>query len=128
MPTGGHDKFGEDAFRVAANVGLDYLWFAADPWEKELVDRIQSFFVKEGIGKYYSKYKIDGTPVQSANTYSITLVATNAMASCATDGPNAKLMVADLWSKSPVTGQSRYFADCWYLFSLLALSGNYRIW
>ncbi len=128
IPTGGHDKFADDAFRVAGNVGLDYLWFAADPWEKELANRIQAFFVKEGIGKHYSKYKIDGTPVKSANTQSTALVAMNAMASLAADGPNAKLMVQDLWSKAPVTGEGRYFANCLYMFSLLALSGNYRIW
>ena len=128
IPTGGHDKFADDSFRVAGNVGLDYLWFAADPWEKELANRIQAFFVKEGIGKYYSKYKIDGTPVASANFQSTGLVAMNAMASLAADGPNVRVMVEDLWSKAPVTGQARYFADCLYMFSLLALSGNYRIW
>jgi oligosaccharide reducing-end xylanase len=60
---------------VAGNVGLDYLWFAADPWERELADRIQAFFAKEGIGKHYSKYKIDGRPVASANYQSTGLVA-----------------------------------------------------
>jgi oligosaccharide reducing-end xylanase len=128
IPTGGHDKFAEDAFRVAGNIGLDYLWFAADPWEKELANRIQAFFVKEGIGKHYSKYKIDGTPVKSAAYQSTGLVSMNAMASLAADGPNVRIMIEDLWSKAPVTGQGRYFDDCLYMFALLALSGNYRIW
>jgi oligosaccharide reducing-end xylanase len=118
----------EDAYRVAGNIGLDYLWFAADPWEKELANRIQAFFVKEGIGKHYSKYKIDGTPVKSANYQSTGLVAMNAMASLAADGPNVKLFIDDLWSKSPVSGEWRYYDNCLYMFSLLALSGNYRIW
>ncbi len=128
IPTGGHDRFMEDAYRVAGNIGLDYLWFAADPWEKELANRIQAFFVKEGIGKHYSKYKIDGTPVKSANYQSTGLVAMNAMASLAADGPNVKLFIDDLWSKSPVSGEWRYYDNCLYMFSLLALSGNYRVW
>jgi oligosaccharide reducing-end xylanase len=128
IPTGGHDKFSNDAYRVAGNIGLDYLWFAADPWERELANRIQAFFVKEGIGKYYGKYKIDGTPVKSAAYQATGLVAMNAMASLAANGPNARAMVKDLWSKAPLTGQGRYFDDCLYMFSLLALSGNYRIW
>ena len=128
IPTGGHDRFMEDAWRVAGNVGLDYSWFAADPWERELANRIQAFFVKEGMGKHYSRYKTNGTPVSSANYQATGLVAMNAMASLAADGPDVRAMVQDLWSKAPETGQSRYFNDCLYMFSLLALSGNYRIW
>ncbi len=128
IPTGGHDRFMEDAWRVAGNVGLDYAWFAADPWEKELANRIQSFFFKEGIGKHYSRYKVNGTPVSSANYQATGLVAMNAMASLAADGPQVRAMVQDLWNRGPETGPSRYFNDCLYMFSLLALSGNYRIW
>lgn len=128
IPTNGHDKFRSDAFRVAGNIGLDYLWFAADPWEREEADRIQAFFVKEGIGRHYSNYKIDGAPIESTHYQSTGLVAMNAMASLAAGGPHVQTMVDDLWSKSPATGEYRYYDDCLYMFALLALSGNYRIW
>ena len=128
IPTGGHDRFLDDAFRVAGNIGLDYLWFAADPWQREQSNRIQAFFINEGLGRHYSGYKIDGTPVENRNYQSTGLVAMNAMASLAAYGPNVELMIRDFWSKSPATGQWRYYDDCLYMFSLLALSGNYRIW
>lgn len=128
IPTNGHDKFREDAFRVAGNIGLDYAWFAADPWQVQQANRIQAFFVSEGIGRHYSNYKIDGTPIESANYQSTGLVAMNAMASLAADGPDVQTMVDDLWSKGPGTGEWRYYDDCLYMFALLALSGNYRIY
>ena len=52
----------------------------------------------------------------------------NAMASLAATGPNVELLVNDLWFLSPGTGKWRYYDDCLYFFSMLALSGNYRIW
>lgn len=125
---GDHDRFAFDAFRVAGNIGLDYAWFAADPWEKEQADKIQAFFVKQGLGRHYGNYTIDGKPVSGTFYQPAGLVAMNAMASLATEGPNVKLMVDDLWKKSPGKGQWRYYDDCLYFFSLLALSGNYRIW
>jgi len=123
-----HDIFAFDAFRVAGNIGLDHAWFAADPWQKEQADRIQSFFIREGIGRHYSNYAVNGKPIEGTNYQSTGLVAMNAMASLATNGPNVKIMVDDLWSKSPATGKWRYYDNCLYFFSLLALSGNYRIW
>ncbi|HWT76816.1 MAG TPA: glycosyl hydrolase family 8 [Mobilitalea sp.] len=125
---GGHDYFFSDAYRVAGNIGLDYLWFAADPWQQEMAGKIQAFFVKEGIGKHYSKYTVDGTADTSANYQATGLVAMNAMASLASDGKDARVMIEDLWSRSPATGKWRYYDDCLYFFSILSLSGNYRIW
>lgn len=123
-----HDIFAFDAFRVAGNIGLDYLWFEADPWQKEEANRLQAFFVKEGIGKHYSNYSVSGKPLEGTNFQSTGLVAMNAMASLAADGPNVKLMVDDLWSKSSGRGQWRYYDNCLYFFSVLALSGNYKVW
>ena len=113
---------------MAGNIGLDYAWFAADPWQVEEANRIQAFFAGEGIGAHYSNYKIDGTPIESTHYQSTGLVAMNAMASLAADGPHVQTMVDDLWRKSPATGQWRYYDDCLYMFALLALSGNYRIY
>ena len=124
----GHDKFSYDAFRVAGNIGLDYSWFAADAWEKTEANKLQAFFVKEGLGKYSSIYKVDGTPDTSNSSHSLGLAGMNAMASLAADGPNVKAMVEEVWNAKPIKGTYRYYDNCLYFFSLLALSGNYRVW
>lgn len=126
--SGGHDLFSSDAFRVAGNIGLDYLWFAADPWQQEQSNRIQAFFAKEGIMSHYSEYTVDGVAQPDTNYQATGLVGMNAMASLAANGPDVQTMVDALWKKAPSTGRWRYYDDCLYFFSLLALSGNYRIW
>lgn len=123
-----HDLFSSDSYRVGGNIGLDYEWFSADEAFKDIANRIQAFFVKEGLGKHYSIYTIDGIPQAHGDYVSTGLVAMNAMASLAADGSNVKKMIDDFWNKSTSKGRWRYYDDCLYFFSLLALSGNYKIW
>lgn len=125
---GGHDDFFSDAYRVAGNIGLDYYWFAADAWEVEQSNRIQAFFIKEGLSSHYSKYSIDGIKDPSGNYQSLGLISMNSMASLAAYGLNVENMVNNVWKQSTVFGKWRYYDDCLYFFSLLALSGKYRIW
>jgi len=60
----GHGDFFSDAYRVAANIGLDFEWFAASEWERENAGRIQRFFADKeasdlrryaisGVRRYY---------------------------------------------------------------------------
>lgn len=50
------------------------------------------------------------------------------MASLASAGPEAEHFVRLFWDTPLRTGQRRYYDNCLYFFSLLALSGNYRIY
>ncbi|MNI96322.1 Reducing end xylose-releasing exo-oligoxylanase [compost metagenome] len=50
------------------------------------------------------------------------------MASLASDGPDAGHYVKLFWNTPLRTGIRRYYDNCLYFFSLLALSGNYRIY
>jgi oligosaccharide reducing-end xylanase len=52
----------------------------------------------------------------------------NAMASLAADGPHVKAFIDAFWQAPLCTGRRCYYDNCLYLFSLLALSGRYRIW
>ncbi|MNZ51683.1 Reducing end xylose-releasing exo-oligoxylanase [compost metagenome] len=129
--TPNHDKgyghFFSDAYRVAANIGLDYAWFGVDERECEAADRIQAFFA----GKHpedYRRYRIDGQPFEEKSLHPVGLLATNAMASLAASGPNARTSVDLLWNTPVRTGDRRYYDNCLYLFAMLALSGNYRIY
>jgi len=123
-----HELFFSDAYRVAGNIALDYEWFRGDPWEKEEADKIQTFFANNKLKNDYRQYTIDGIAMDKKALHPVGLLATNAMASIATNGANAKTCVDEFWKMPLRTGVRRYYDNCLYFFSILALSGNYRIW
>lgn len=123
----GFGKFFSDSYRVAANVGLDYEWFRADDWQPEEANRIQAFFAPIPPDDY-RRYAIDGEALEEKSLHPVGLLATNAMASLAANGPHAEGAVRLLWETPVRTGVRRYYDNCLYLFAILALSGRYRIW
>jgi oligosaccharide reducing-end xylanase len=126
--TRGHEDFYSDSYRVAANIGLDYEWFRKDDWEREEANKLQNFFISIEDIEDYRKYKIDGTPLEEKAMHPVGLLATNAMASLAASGKNAEETALKFWNTPLREGERRYYDNCLALFSLLALSGNYRIW
>ena len=117
--------FGPDAWRTAANWSVDWSWWAADPRERLLSDRIQAFFDSEG--RYGGRYTLDGTRLDSGHPEA--LFATNAIAGlAATDTARAMEFVEELWDTEIPSGRYRYYDGLWYLMALLHLSGEYRIW
>jgi oligosaccharide reducing-end xylanase len=46
----------------------------------------------------------------------------------ATPGANEKAFVEELWRTTVPVGDQRYFDGMLYMFSMLHVSGNYRIW
>ena len=125
---GRHDWFYSDAYRVAANLGLDYAWFAADEWECECADKIQKFFCETVGNKDFKIYEIDGTVIDEIALHPVAIIATNAMASLAAKGEYAKECAELFWNTPLRTGDRRYYDNCLYLFAFMALSGHYRIY
>ncbi|MEK3884755.1 glycosyl hydrolase family 8 [Paenibacillus sp. PL2-23] len=119
--------FFSDAYRVAANIGLDWEWFRADPWQVEQSNRLQRFFRDIAVSDY-RRYTIDGKPFDEPSLHPIGLLATNAMASLAADGPDAEHFARLFWNTPLRDGARRYYDNCLYMFSLLALCGRYRIY
>ncbi|MGD8400390.1 MAG: glycosyl hydrolase family 8 [Bacillota bacterium] len=148
----GHGDFYSDAYRVAGNIALDYEWFRGDPREREEATKIQSFFARVGVadssypnvhdslrqsqnyecklpnGNFHPKYTIAGEPLAETALHPVGLLAMNALASLAAEGQNAAMFVRAFWDTPVRTGKWRYYDNCLYFFSLLGLSGNYRIW
>ncbi|WP_028609290.1 glycosyl hydrolase family 8 [Paenibacillus harenae] len=123
----GYGHFFSDSYRVAANIGLDGEWFGRDERLGGIVNRIQAFFADKEP-EDYRRYRIDGEPFEEKSLHPVGLLATNAMASLAATGPHAETAVRLFWNTPVRTGARRYYDNCLYLFSLLALSGSYRIW
>jgi oligosaccharide reducing-end xylanase len=118
--------FGPDALRTAANWSVDWSWWAADPRERQLSDRIQAFFEKQGIDTYGSRYTLDGKPL--GGNHSTALLSANAVASLAATDPRAAKFVEALWNAKIPSGQFRYYDGMWYMMGLLHCGGQYRIW
>lgn len=121
-------RYYSDSYRVAANIGLDYEWFKCDRWECECADKIQKFFCEDVKDRADLVYEIDGTVIEEKAMHPVAIIATNAMASLASNGEYKKQCVDKLWNTKLRTGERRYYDNCLYLFAFLALSGSYRIW
>jgi oligosaccharide reducing-end xylanase len=119
--------FGPDAWRTAANWSVDWSWWAADPRERVLSDRIQAFFESQGMDTYGNRFTLDGQQLGAA--HSTALVATNAVASlAATDTARAATFVEALWNAPIPSGRYRYYDGMWYLMGLMHCGGAFRIW
>lgn len=125
---GPHDWYYSDAYRTVANIGLDWLWFAADPWEQEETGKLQKFYCENAVEHWDGVFAIDGTLFAQKALHPTAVIAVNAQASLAASGEYAAACVKKFWETPLRTGDRRYYDNCLYLFAFLALSGNYRIW
>ena len=119
-------NFRYDAFRVGANVGVDYVWFAPSQWHVEQSNRLLSFFASQGMDDYKAEYLLTGEP--QVGHRSPGLIATNAVAALAADREIGEPFVQALWDQSIPTGQYRYYDGLLMMLGLLQASGNFRIY
>lgn len=137
----GFGGFYSDAYRVAANIGLNAAWGDTDPALRSVADRLLRFFDgKDPAG--YRKYSIDGADAGIPALHPVAIVATNAEAALALYNPDsadavpsregtwglpahAERAVRLFWNTPPRTGDRRYYDNCLYFFAFYALSGRY---
>ena len=115
-----------DAWRTAMNWSVDWTWWAKEPRERELSDRIQAFFASKGMETYGSLYTVAGEQLDA--THAPGLIATNAVASLAATKPLARGFVKALWECPTPSGTLRYYDGTLYLLSMLHVSGRFRAW
>jgi len=124
--SGAFAEFDYDAWRIALNIGFDYSWWAADPWQITQSDRIQSFFHSKGVESYGSLWTLDGQVRNNNSDHSPGLVGCNAVASLAASQAITWDFVEDFWNTSTTEGKYRYYDGCLYMMSLLHVSGNFK--
>ena len=124
-----HDgQFYSDAYRVAMNIGLDASWFGVRDELGSIVDRLQAFFSeKTKLGEYHS-YLINGEALEQPALHPPAIIATNGAGSLAAGGKYRLDWVRHFWSLPLRKGDRRYYDNCLCFFSLLMLSGQYRIY
>ena len=99
-----------------------------DPWQVENANRLQRFYCEEQREHWDGVFLIDGTRLEEKALHPTAIIAVNAQASLAADGKYAVECVKRFWETPLRTGDRRYYDNFLYLFAMLALSGNYRIW
>lgn len=122
----GAANFRFDAFRTAGNWSVDWSWWAKDPRERELSDKLQAFFEARGMETYGCVFTLDGKQLDPRHAQG--LVAVNADASLAATNPRAKKFVEALWNTPTPDGLERYYEGLLYMMALLHCSGEFQIW
>jgi oligosaccharide reducing-end xylanase len=118
-------NFSYDAFRTAGNWSVDWSWWAKDPRQHELSDKLQAFFESKGTN-YGCVFTLEGKQLEERHAQG--LVAVNAVASLAATHPRSKTYVEELWNMPTPDGLERYYEGLLYMMSLLHCSGEFRIW
>ena len=123
-----HDWFYSDAYRTAANIGLDYEWFGIDLGQRAAADRIQEFLLEAGRTGEYHTYEVDGRVADNSVLHPVAITATVAQASLASQSHCRMEWVERFYQLPLRKGKRRYYDNCLYIFAFLALAGKYRIW
>ena len=122
----GSTNFSYDAFRTAGNWSVDWSWWAKDPRERQLSDKLQAFFESQGTN-YGCQFTLDGKQLEARHAQG--LVAVNAVASlAATDSARSKRFVEELWNTPTPDGLERYYEGLLYMMALLHCGGEFRVW
>ena len=120
----GKGDFRFDAWRTLANVALDHLWFAADPWQIGQSNRVLRFLAAQGEAMP-NQYTLDGRPLSTDSSPG--LVAMAAVAGLAADPELARPFVRQLWESPLATGRWRYYDGLLQFLALLQVSGRFQI-
>jgi oligosaccharide reducing-end xylanase len=121
-----HDRFRYDAWRLPLNMALDQAWFPGDAGTKAQIEKYHTFFSKHlGSGNVASAlFNLDGSNPSGGGSTALT--ASLAAAALASDAPNKKQFVDNLWQVEQQSGEWRYFQECVYLLGMLAVSGRFN--
>ncbi len=132
-----HNRFYSDAYRTAANIGLDYEWFGEETKHCGAPLKLMRCLDTD-LEAAKCVYEVDGTPVEQTVLHPLGLLAATAQGALSVENNDETAKNGDwqtaaqwaewFWNKPMRKGGRRYYDNCLYMFALLALSGNYRIW
>lgn len=129
-----HCDFYSDAYRTAANIGLDAEWFGMDNDIGQMGAPLRLMkFLRTELEAARCVYATDGTPLDRTVLHPLGLLATVAQGALSVppDSPDIEIAqhwVFRLWNQPLRLGERRYYDNCLYVFAFLALSGRYRIY
>lgn len=116
--------FYSDAYRVASNIALNHIWFGEDERLDAVEYRLQAFLKARPDCMEWA-CSLKGEIAEEPVMHPVGLLATLGAASAVTLD---KQWLERLWNTPLRSGKRRYYDNCLYLFAVMMLSGNYRIW
>lgn len=116
--------FYSDAYRVSSNIALNHIWCGECPELSAVVARLQEFMKGHPECLEYA-CTLKGETVEEPVMHPVGLIATLSAASAVTKDT---CWLKKLWEMPLRKGVRRYYDNCLYLFALMMLSGNYRIY
>ena len=121
-------KSGYDAHRVIGNMAMDNHWFNVDSRQQELADRMIDFFTDEHTrkGQNYAVHEMNGEI--ASKWASAGQNAMNGTAAMITASSEAAEFTKRLWKQPVPTGKWRYYDGLLYMFAVLQMSGEYKIY
>ena len=135
-----HAGFRFDSWRVPMNIAMDYNWFGKDKiWQREYAKHFQDFLLEKGIDSFEDQFNTDGSRPDSILPaggvrklrHSLGLVSTAASTTLIRNRNNSFEFVHALWNARLEPYPDGYFDPYYdgllYLFSLMHLSGKYRM-
>ncbi len=118
--------FAYDSWRTVSNIAMDHSWFAKDPRQTALTDRIQNFLFKQGLSTFADKYTLDGKPM--SDRHSVGMVAAAAAGGlAATPGEVSNAFLKEFWDTPMPVGEQRYFDGMLYIMNMMHLGGEFRV-
>ncbi len=119
----GHEECRADAWRVAMNIGLDWHWWRADPWQQGQSARWLVFF--RGPGRHGYHFTVDGQCTAEGVVPALRMMtATANLAAPEVDQEALRLA----WQTPTPTGRWRYYDGLLHLLALLHLTGRFQCW
>ena len=122
------------------NIAMDHAWFGKDKaWQEDYAKRLQQFLRSKGIDSFVDQYNVDGSEPESILQaggfkklrHSLGFVATAASTEMIYNQDGRFDFVHALWNAKLEPYADGYFDPYYdgllYLFSLMHLSGNYKI-
>ncbi len=118
-----------DSYRVALNIGLDALWFGKDiDWQSAEAEKLQDFYMKNPHAMTDTVVTIDGKPYTELIMHPLALLSTaSAISAARPKNPISKQFISKFMKADLRKDERRYYDNFIYFFSLLALSGRYKI-
>ncbi len=119
--------FYSDAYRVLLNIGLDTAWGGGSAELADVATHAQNWLFDHPELLDFA-CDLDGKPHTEPTMHPLGLLATMAAGSPASQSTSRPEWLRRFWESPMREGKRRYYDNCLYFFTLLLLSGNYRIY
>ncbi len=129
-PHSSEGYFESDAWRVVANIMMDWHFFGVDAWQKNtFAPKYAAFWRKQQVkDPMPDELDLNGNVRVSHTPPAKALIAYNALLGFALPASEAEFFVKALWDMPIPTGGYRYYDGCIYMLALLNASGRFQLY